>query len=92
MVSWAAFSPDQHESGGRAHPAPTRKGSQTLRAALGEAAQAATKTDTYLAAVFRRLAARPGKRRALVAAGRHVLQAVSHIRRWRTAYHDREPI
>ena len=92
LVSWAGFSPGQHESGGKAHPAPTRKGSQTLRTALVEAAQAAAKTDTYLAAVFRRLAARRGKRRALVAVGRHMLQAVYHILRGTdTVHHDLGP-
>jgi transposase len=92
LVSWAGFSPGQHESGGQAHPAPTRKGSQTLRTALVEAAQAAAKTDTYLAAVYRRLAARRGKQRALIAVGRHMLHAVYHILRGTdTVYHDLGP-
>jgi len=92
FVSWAGLSPGQHESGGRAHPAPIRKGSPVLRTALVEAAQAAAKTDTYLAAVFHRLAARRGKQRALVAVGRHILQAVYHILRGTdTVYQDLGP-
>jgi transposase len=85
-------SPGPHESGGRAHPAPIRQGSPVLRTALVEAAQAAAKTDTGLAAVFHRLAARRGQRRALVAVGRHILQAVYHILRGTdTVYQDLGP-
>jgi transposase len=91
-VSWAGFSPGQHESGGKAHPAPIRKGSPVLRAALVEAAQAAAKTDTDLAAVFHRRAARRGKQRAPVAGGRPMLQAVYHILRGPdTVYRDLGP-
>ena len=69
FVSWAGFRPGQHESGGKAHPAPIHTGSPVLCSAFVEAAPAAATTDMYLAAVFRRFAARRGKQRALIAVG-----------------------
>jgi hypothetical protein len=69
FVSRAGFSPGQLD-GGRAHPPPIPKGSQTLRAALVEAAQAAAK---YLAAVVPRLAARRGR------AAYHIVRRVDTV-------------
>jgi hypothetical protein len=45
---------------------------------LGEAAVAATKTETFLGARYRRIARRRGKRRAIVAVGRSIL-VVGHL-------------
>ena len=81
FVSWAGFSPGQHQSGGHAHAAPVRKGSKALREAVVEAGQAAGRTRTYLGAVYHRLAGRRGKQRAAVATGRHILVAAYHILR-----------
>ena len=81
LVSWAGFSPGQHESAGKARPTRTRKGSKALRAALTQSGHAAGKTRTYLGAVYHRLAGRRGKQRAAVATGRHILIAVYAILR-----------
>ena len=55
----------------------TRKGSRWLRQILVEIAHAAAKTkQTYLAAQYKRLAARRGKKRALIAVGHTVLTIV----------------
>jgi hypothetical protein len=43
---------------------------------LGEAAVAASKTDTFLGERYRRIARRRGKRRAIVAVGRSILVIV----------------
>ena len=89
FVSWAGFSPGQRQSGGHAHAAPVRKGSQTLRTVVGEAGQAAGRTRTYLGAVYHRLAGRRGKQRAAVATGRHILVVAYHILRTPgTVYQD----
>ena len=46
---------------------------------LGEAAVAASKTDTFLGERYRRIARRRGKRRAIVAVGRSILVIVWHL-------------
>jgi transposase len=46
---------------------------------LGEAAVAASKTDTFLSERYRRIARRRGKQRAIVAVGRSILVIVWHL-------------
>jgi transposase len=46
---------------------------------LGEAAVAASKTDTFLGERYRRIARRRGTRRAIVAVGRSILVIVWHL-------------
>jgi transposase len=80
LAAWAGMSPGNNASGGKARPAPTRKGSPWLRAALAEAAWAASKCRSgYLPAQFRRLASRRGKKRAIVAVGHSILVIVYHL-------------
>ncbi len=74
LASWAGLCPGNHESAGKRHSGRTRKGNRWLRAALVEAAQAASRTrNSYLAAQYRRLAARRGRKRAAVAVGHTIL-------------------
>jgi transposase len=74
LASWAGLSPGNDESAGKRRSGRTRKGSPWLRTALVEAAQAAARTkDTYLAAQYRRLAARRGAKRAAVAVAHSLL-------------------
>ena len=46
---------------------------------LGEAAVAASKTDTFLGERYRRIARRRGAKRAIVAVGRSILVIVWHL-------------
>ena len=46
---------------------------------LGEAAVAASKTDTFLGERYRRIARRRGKKRAIVAVGRFILVIAWHL-------------
>jgi hypothetical protein len=58
----------------------TRRGNPWLRRTLAEVANVAGRTKgTYLAAQFRRIAARRGKGRAVVAVGLSVLVAIYHM-------------
>jgi hypothetical protein len=67
-------------SAGKRRSGTTRKGSKWLRGALAEAAIAAARTkDTYLAAQYRRLAARRGPRKAMTAVGHSILVAAWHM-------------
>jgi transposase len=72
--------PGNHESAGKHYGGTTRKGDPWLRGALGEAAASAARTkNTYLQTRYRRLAARRGKNRALVAVGHSILIAIWHM-------------
>jgi transposase len=80
LTSWAGLAPGNNESAGKRRSGRTRKANPWLRALLVEAAQAAGRSkDTYLGALYRRLAARIGKKRAAVAVARKILIIVYHI-------------
>lgn len=89
LASWAGVCPGNNESGGRRGPGKTRHGDPWLKAALGQASISASRTkDTYLAARYRRLIARRGKKRALVALEHSILVSVWHMFTRDTAYAD----
>jgi transposase len=90
LASWAGLCPGNDESAGNRRSGRTRKGSPWLRTALVEAAQAAARTkDTYLAAQYRRLAARRGAKRAAVAVAHSILVVVyALLTREQESYHD----
>jgi transposase len=89
LASWAGRCPGNYESGGKRLSGKTRKGSRWLRQALVEVAHVASKTKgTYLAAQYRRLAARRGKKRALVARGHTVLVIAYHLLKRQQPYRD----
>jgi len=77
LASWAGMCPGNHESGGKRLSGKTRKGNRWLRQVLVEIAHVASKTkNTYLAAQYKRIAARRGKKRALMAVGHTILTIV----------------
>jgi transposase len=74
LASWAGMCPGNHESAGKRLSGKTRRGSPWLRAALVEAAHAATHAkDCYLAAQYQRLALRRGGKKATIAVGHSML-------------------
>jgi transposase len=80
LASWAGMCPGHDESAGKRRSGKTRKGDPWLRTALIEAAQAAArKRGSYLAAQYHRLAARRGKKKALVAVGHSILVIAYHL-------------
>jgi transposase len=80
LVSWAKFAPGVSESAGkRKGSGSTGHGNPYLARVLGEAAVAASKTDTFLGERYRRIARRRGKKRAIVAVGRSILVIVWHL-------------
>src|SRR3954451_17594991 len=89
LASWAGMCPGNDESAGKRRSGRTRKGNPWLRSALIEAAHADARSHgTYLAAQYRRLAARRGAKRAAVAVGHSILVSVYHLLRDGQAYHD----
>ncbi len=80
LASWAGVAPGNNESAGKHRSGKTRKGNQVLCAALNQAAHAAARTkDTYLSAQYRRLAARRGKKKAIVALEHTILVMAYHL-------------
>jgi transposase len=79
LASWAGLCPGQDESAGKRRSGKTRKGNRWLRCALVLAAQASTRTKTYLAAQFRRLRTRLGRNKAIVAVAHSILTIVYHL-------------
>ena len=93
LASWARFAPGIKESAGRKKGnGSTGHGNRYLARVLGEAAVAASKTDTFLGERYRRIAKRRGKKRAIVAVGRSILVIVWHLLSDPTArFHDLGP-
>jgi transposase len=79
LVSWAKLCPRTIQSGNKNTTGKTGKGNAWLKRALGEAAMAAAKTDTFLGARYRRLVKRRGHLKALVAVARSMLVIVWHL-------------
>jgi transposase len=80
LTSWAKFAPSVKESAGRKKgTGSTGHGDAYLARVLGEAAVAASRTDTFLGERYRRIARRRGKKKAIVAVGRSILVIVWHL-------------
>ena len=91
LSSWAGMCPGNEESAGKRIRHRTTKGDTWLRAALTEAAWAAGHSKSYLGAQFRRIAARRGKKRALMAVGHTLLVIIYHMLKTGTSYKDLGP-
>jgi transposase len=92
ITAWAGLAPGQDESAGKRRSGRTRKGNRTLRSILVEAANAAArKRSSYLAAQFRRIAARRGKKKAAVAVAHSILVIAYHLLTRGTEYEDLGP-
>lgn len=89
LASWAGMCPGHHESAGKRQSGRTRPGNMHLRRTLVQAAHAAARTrGRYLSALFHRLAARRGSRRAAMAVGHAILVIIYHMVKEGTSYRD----
>ena len=79
LVSWAKLCPRTIQSGPVTRAGKTGEGNPYLKGALGEAAAAAAKTNTFLGERYRRIVKRRGKLKALVAVARSILVVVWHL-------------
>ncbi len=92
LASWCGVCPGNEESAGKRLRSRTRRGNRWLRRALVQAAWAASHVkDSYLAAQYRRLAARRGRKRALVAVGHTLLIIIYHVLGRKVEYQDLGP-
>jgi transposase len=88
LASWAGMCPGNAERSGRRLSGRTRHGNAWLRRTLAEVAYVVSRMKgTYLAAQFRRIAARRGKSRAVVAVGHSILIAISYMLTRNEPYH-----
>jgi transposase len=68
LAAWSGVAPGNHASAGKPRSGKTRQGHQALRTGLTQVAQAAARTKgTSVSALYHRLAARRGKKRAISA-------------------------
>lgn len=92
LASGAGLCPGSHESAGKRKSGKIRKGSLWLRRCLCQAAWAvSTKKNNYLSALYRRLAARRGSKRATIAVAHNLLVIAYYILRDQTCYQDLGP-
>jgi transposase len=87
LAMWAGMCSGNHESAGKRKSGRIPKGNRWLKRALVQAAWSASRTkNTYLSAHYRRLAARRGRKRALIALGHTLLVIIYHLLRDGTSY------
>ena len=80
LASWAGLCPGNNESAGKRGSGRTRHGNNWLTKALVQAAWSAARSkDTYLAAQYRRLAARRGSKRAILALAHSLIVSIYHM-------------
>lgn len=89
LASWAGVCPGNHESAGKRKKGTKRRGNVHLTTTLVEAAQSAMKKKgSFLRDKSRRLVARRGYKRALVAIAHKILIAAYHLLRDDVPYSD----
>jgi hypothetical protein len=89
LASWAKLCPRTIQSGSKNQSGKAGKGNPYLKGALGDAAAAAARTDTFLGERYRRIVKRRGKLKALVAVARSILIITWHLLNDpTTSYHE----
>ncbi|MCJ7444615.1 MAG: IS110 family transposase [Methanotrichaceae archaeon] len=89
LSSWAGICPGNNESAGVKKSGKIRKGDKFLKAALVEAAWAASKRKgSAYSAIYNNIAKRRGKKRALVALGHQILVDVYRVLKTGEPYVD----
>ena len=92
LASWGGTAPGANESAGRVKSTKTRPGNRYLKRALGTAAMAVSRSQTtYLGAKYRRIKARRGPMKALVAVEHSILTAAWHMLTTGEVYRDPGP-
>jgi transposase len=89
LASWAGLCPGNNESAGKRFSGKTRQGSPWLRRMICQCAWAGARTkNSYFSAQFRRLKAKRGHKRALIAVAHSLLVIGYHLHQRRTNYND----
>jgi transposase len=89
LASWAGLSPGNHESAGKRKSTRSVKGNPHIKSALCEAAWAASRSrNTRFSVKYWSIAARRGKKKALVAIGHRMLTIVYYMLLRQEPYHE----
>jgi transposase len=89
LISWAGLCPANDESAGKRRSTRLRKGAPWLKTLLVQVAWSAARAKAgYLPALFARLRARRGPKKAIIAVAAAILTAVYWMLRRGTSYHD----
>jgi transposase len=89
LSAWAGLAPGNHESAGKRYSGRRRKGNRPLATTMVQAAWSAVRTKgTYLKSRYHRLAARRGKKRAIVGVARSMLVSIWHMLSYRQPYQE----
>jgi len=79
LVSWAGLCPSARQSGPRTRAGKKGQGDTWLRGVLGQAANGAARTPTFLGERYHRILRRRGKAKAQVAVARSILVIIWHL-------------
>jgi transposase len=77
LCSWAGLVPGHNESAGKRKSAKAKNGNKYLKSALIEAAHSVAESKNYLEAMYRRTAARKGKKRAAINIVAHAMLRIA---------------
>ncbi len=89
LASWAGLAPGNHQSGGKRYSGRTTKGNKPLSSIMVQGAWSAVRTkNTFLKARYHRLAARRGKKRAIVAVAHSMLVSAWHMLTYQQPYQE----
>jgi transposase len=89
LSAWTGVAPGNDERAGKQRSGKTRQRNRTLRTGLTQMAHAAARTKgTYLSALYQRLAARRGKKRAIMAVAHAIVVSAFHMLVRHETYHE----
>jgi transposase len=88
-ASWTGIAPGNYESAGKRYSGKTPPGNRALRKALVQAARGAIRTkESSFGALYRRVCARRGDKRATVAVAHALLVVIYQILLWQKPYEE----
>jgi transposase len=88
LCSWAAVVPGHNESAGKRKSTKSKKGNKYLKSALTEAAHSVGASKNYLGALYRRILARKGKKRAAIVVAHAMLRIAYYLLTRKEMYVD----
>jgi transposase len=89
LAAWSGVAPGNDESAGKQRSGQTRKGNRALRTGLTQLAHAAALTKrTSVSALYHRLAARRGKKRAIMAVAHSIVVSAFYMLSRNEPYHE----
>ena len=92
LASWLGLCPGNNQSGGKRLSGRTRKGNHYARAALVQVAHVACRMPkTQYHALYRRIAGRRGKKRAVIAVAHAVVVTIHHLLKTGALYDEPGP-